>query len=115
MALNQKYTWADFLKEHPDFKKKGVKRTSAEGKKAFESAYKTKIKVYLTERVEKVNKMKKSATDKKKALTEKVSAFRKAKDFSKAKTYQEKVGAQDAWLGRLDKQASRIKVLQKNF
>lgn len=115
MALNQKYTWADFLKEHPDLKKKGVKRTSSEGKKAFESAYKTKIKAYLAERVEKVGKMKKAATDKKKALTEKVSALQKAKNFSNAKTYQEKVGAQDTWLGRLERQASRIKVLQKNF
>jgi hypothetical protein len=115
MALNQRYTWGDFLKEHPDLKKKGIKRTSSEGKKAFESAYKTKIKVYLTGQVEKVNKFKKAAIEKKKVLTEKVSALHKAKNFSKAKIYQERVGAQDEWLVKLDNQASRIKVLQKNF
>jgi flagellar hook-basal body complex protein FliE len=115
MALNQKYTWADFLKEHPDLKKKGVKRTSPEGKKAFESAYKTKIKAYLSSRVETVNKLKKMATEKRKTLTEKVAAFQKAEDNLSAGSYQEKVGAQDAWLGRLERQASRIKVLQKGI
>lgn len=115
MALNQKYTWADFLKEHPDLKKKGIKRTSSEGKKAFESAYKTKVKAYLSERVEKVGKLKKQATERKKILTEKVAALQKAKNFLKAKIYQRKVGSQDAWFGRLDKQAARIKVLQKSF
>ena len=115
MALNQRYTWGDFLKDNPDLKKKGIKRTSSEGKKAFESAYKTKIKAYLTGQVEKVNKFKKAATEKKKVLTAKVSAFQKAENYSKARFYQKKVGAQDEWLVKLDQQAGRIKVLQKNF
>lgn len=115
MALNQRYTWGDFLKDNPDLKKKGIKRTSSEGKKAFESAYKTKIKAYLTLQVEKVNKFKKAATEKKKALTAKVSAFQKAENRTKARFYQEKVGEQDKWLSNLDRQAARIKVLQKNF
>jgi len=115
MALNQRYTWADFMKEHPDLKKKGVKRTSPEGKKAFEAAYKQKIKAYLSERVELVNKLKKMAQEKRKTLTEKVSTLQKAKNFSTAKIYQEKVGAQDIWLTRLEDQAARIKVLQKGF
>ena len=38
MSVNQKYTWHDFLKEHPEHKEKSTKRTSPEGKKAFESA-----------------------------------------------------------------------------
>ncbi len=115
MSLNQKYTWATFLKEHPDLKKKGVKRTSPEGKKAFEQAFKGKIKAYLSERVETVNKLKKLTTEKRKVLTAKVAALQKAENYLNARTYQEKVGAQDARLGRLDREAVRIKVIQKNF
>lgn len=50
MSLHQKYTWHDFLKEHPE--KKGVKRTSSEGQKAFDAAYKKFAKAYLKGRLE---------------------------------------------------------------
>lgn len=115
MSLNQKYTWGEFLKEHPELKKKGIKRTSSEGKKAFESAYKTKTKEYLSVRVEKVNTLKKKATAKLGDLTKKVKELQKKKDFSKAKIYQEKAGRQDAWITRLTEEAGRIKTLQKNI
>ena len=113
MALNQKYTWADFLKDHPE--KKDLKRTSPEGKKAFDQAFKAKIKEYLTARTERVKVLQKKATEKHKTLTEKVQTLQKAKDFPKAKIYQLKVGRQDAWITRLSKQVNRIKVLQKGL
>lgn len=115
MSLNQKYTWGQFLKDNPELKKKGIKRTSSEGKKAFESAYKTKMKEYLSARVEKVNMLKKKATAKLGDLTKKVKELQKKKDFSKARIYQKKAGRQDAWIARLGKEASVIKTLQKNI
>ena len=115
MSLNQKYTWGDFLKENPELKKKGIKRTSSEGKKAFNSAYKTKMKGYLADRAKRLDVSKKKATEKMKTLTEKVKSFQKAKKYSQAKVYQQKVGRQDAWLARLYKEAARIKTLQKSF
>jgi hypothetical protein len=115
MSLNQKYTWGAFLKEHPDLKKKGVKRTSAEGRKAFESAYKTKIKEYLSARAEKVNTLKKKATAKFDDLTKTIKKLQKEKEFSKARIYQEKAGRQDALIARLTKETSRIKTLQKSI
>lgn len=115
MSLNQKYTWGDFLKDNPELKKKGIKRTSSEGKKAYKSAYKTKIKEYLAERTKKLEISKKKATEKKKTLTLKVKTYQKSKNFSQAKVYQLKVGRQDAWLTRLTKAAARIKTLQKSF
>ncbi len=50
MSLNQKYTWHDFLKDNPDLKKSGIKRTSKEGTKAFESAYNKRVKEVLKSR-----------------------------------------------------------------
>ena len=35
MSMNQKYTWHDFLREHPEHREKKTKRTSSEGKKAY--------------------------------------------------------------------------------
>ena len=115
MALNQKYTWGDFLRENPEWKKKDVKRTSAEGKKAFQSAYKTKIKEYLKGRSEKIELQKKKANETKKTLTAKVKTYQKAKNFSQARVYQSKIGKQDTWLARLDEQTARLKTLQKSF
>lgn len=56
MSLNQKYTWKDFLREHPEHKEKKTKRTSSEGKKAFEAAFKAYIKKYLAAQVERFGK-----------------------------------------------------------
>lgn len=115
MSLNQKYTWNDFLKEHPDLKQKKIKRTSSEGKKAFNTAFKAKIKEHLSKRAETIEKLTKKATEKRNAIAAKVKEFRKAKDTLNADTYQVKAGRQDSWISRLDKQNSRIKTLQKNF
>ena len=81
MSLNQKYTWTDFLKENPE--KKELKRTSSEGKKAFESAFKTKMKQYLTKRTEQVKVSQKKATEKRDSLIEKVKSFKKVKNLVK--------------------------------
>jgi len=115
MSLKQKYTWEDFLKEKPELKAKGVKRTSKEGEKAFKAAFKAKIKEHLSKRTDKVSFLKKKAEEKKIKLTEKVKDFQKKKDFGQAKIYQKKVGKQDSWIGRLDKQESRVKLLQKSL
>ena len=113
MALNKKYTWGNFLKEHPE--KKDLKRTSSEGKKAFETAFKAKMKEYLTARSERVKVLQKKANEKKKTLTERVKALQKEDNWPKAKIYQHQVGRQDAWIARLSKQVDRIKFLQKNI
>lgn len=63
MSLNRKYTWADFLKEHPEYKEKKIKRTSKEGGKAFDAAFKQRMKDYLKDRLTKIDKEKERATD----------------------------------------------------
>ncbi|MFH1875028.1 MAG: hypothetical protein ABH859_07610 [Pseudomonadota bacterium] len=115
MSLNQKYTWNDFLKENPEFKEKKVKRTSKEGAKAFESAFKAKAKEFLKERTTKIDVQKKKATAKRDELAKKVQDLQKKKDFGKAKIYQTRVGRQDAWLKRLDAQTERTKTVQKSI
>ncbi len=115
MSLNQKYTWNDFLKENPELKEKKVKRTSKEGTKAFESAFKAKAKEYLKERTAKIEAQKKSAAAKKDALAKKVQELQKKKNFGKAKIWQTKIGRQDAWLKRLDVQTERTKGAQKSL
>jgi len=72
------------------------------------------VKTYLSSRVETVNKLKKMATEKRNTLTQKVKALQKAENLPMAKCIV-KVGEQDSWLARLEKQAVRIKMLQKNF
>ena len=62
MSLNRKYTWADFLKEHPEYKTKKIKRTSKEGQKAFDAAYKQHIKEYLKDRLVRIEKEQKRAS-----------------------------------------------------
>lgn len=60
MSLNKKYTWARFLKDHPEHKEKKTKRTSKEGQKAFDAAFKQHAKEYLKERLAKIEKEQKS-------------------------------------------------------
>lgn len=115
MSLNKKYTWADFLRDNPEHKEKKTKRTSPEGKKAFETAYKKFIKEYLTQRQELLKRMEEKAVAHRGEITTKVQGFQKTKDFAKAKFYQLKVGKQDAAIARLHKQMERVKFLQKKF
>ena len=113
MSLNEKYTWKQFLKENPELKEKGIKRTSADGEKAFKSAYKTKVKGYLTEREKVIAKMLERAIEKKVQLTEKVKAFQQKKDWPKTNIYQQKVGKQDAAINRWNKELKRNEIKRK--
>ena len=115
MALNQKYTWKDFLNENPEHKKNKLKRTSAEGKKAFEAAYKKFVKDYLGERQKQLEKMQARAETRRKEITQKVISFQKAKDSYKAKFYQLKAGRQDASIAKIKKQMEETKQLQKKI
>lgn len=112
MALNQKYTWADFLKEHPELKAKKIKRTSDEGKKAFEAAFKKHIKDYLKTRLVDQEKSLKSLTTKRDALVTKLKATKKP---AKAKCLQAKVGCRDNAMYRTTKAIERTKTAQKHF
>ena len=115
MSLNQKYTWADFLKDNPEYKEKQTKRTSSEGKKAFEAAYKKFVKEYLGKRQEQLTKLEAKAAERGKAITEKVKGFQKAKNTPKAKFYQKKVGVKDASIAQYRKQLENDKQLAKKF
>ncbi len=113
MSLNQKYTWGQFLKDNPEHKEKKTKRTSPEGKKAFEAAYKKFAKEYLAQRQEQLKKLEAKATEKSKALTAKVQGFQKAKNAPKAKFYQNKVGEKHAAIAQYRKQMESDKQLAK--
>ena len=115
MALNQKYTWADFLKAHPEHKEKQLKRTSDEGKKLFEAAFKKHIASYLKDRTQKIEKQAKRATTERDALVKKLKEINKGKNWPKVQIAQKKVGKKDAHLARLKKQDERVKLLQKSF
>ena len=114
MSLNQKYTWAQFLREHSEHKKTKLKRTSKEGIKAFEAAFKKHCSDYLNARTETIAKQKQRAENEHSEITKKVQALTKAKKWPQVKIYQAKVGKKTAWLARLTKQAERVKTLQKH-
>lgn len=101
MSLNQKYTWHDFLKENPDFREKKTKRTSPEGKKAFDSAYRDQIKKYLVERSEKIEKLVEKARAQRVELVVKTKELRKAKRIRRVKEVDRKIGRIDAAVARL--------------
>lgn len=112
MSLNQKYTWKDFLKENPELKEKQVKRTSAEGKKAFEAAYKARIKETLKDRQVWVEKESARVTKKKDALTASIKATKKPVNKRKV---QAKIGTADKYLHRLVKMTEKTKQVQKSI
>jgi len=112
MSLNQKYTWNDFLKENPELKEKGVKRTSSEGKKAFEAAFKTKMKDVLKDRLAWIEKEKTRATEKRDSV---VKQMKETKKKARRRLLQEKVGSSDKYLHRLTKITDRTKQVQKDI
>lgn len=113
MSLNQKYTWHDLLKENPALKEKNVKRTSPEGKKAFESAYKDFIKKYLAERSEKIEKLVEKAKGQRTILVAKTKELRKAKRLSRVKDVDRRIGRLDAAIARHTRAKDRAKEKQK--
>ena len=112
MSLNQKYTWKDFLKENPQLKEKDVKRTSAEGKKAFEAAFKAKMKDVLKDRLVWIETEQKRATEKRDGTVVKMKATKKK---TKRKVVQKEVGRLDKYLYRLEKKVEQTKLLQKSY
>ncbi|MBI4126675.1 MAG: hypothetical protein HY465_04200 [Deltaproteobacteria bacterium] len=115
MSLHQQYTWKNFLKDNPEFKKKGVTRTSSEGTKAFEAAFKKHIKEYLKNRLETIEAEKKEARDRQGKLVKRRTTATKSKDWPKVRLLDKTIGRQDSWLANLTKQTERTKTLQKNF
>ena len=115
MSLNQKYTWNNFLKANPEYKEKGTKRTSSEGKKAFEKAYKDYIKKHLASRAKTVDADIAKKTKKRDELVVKLVEVNKGKNKIRSKLQQNKVGKVDAAIARSEKMAARNKVIQKNF
>ena len=115
MSLNQKYTWQDFLKEYPEHKEKDTKRTSSDGKKAFETAYKANAKKYLAERMEIIDREIARATGRRKELVTKSKELRKAKKLIRVKKVDERIGKVDAAITRHQSLKERTKVRQKTF
>jgi hypothetical protein len=112
MSLNQKYTWADFLKANPSAKTQKLKRTSDEGQKAFEAAYKKYIKDYLKDLMAHQEKALKDIIAKRDVLVKKLKATKKP---AKAKIVQAKVGKRDHAAYRTQKSIERTKSQQKHF
>lgn len=115
MSMNQKYTWHDFLRENPEHKEKKTKRTSSEGKKAFEAAFKAYLKKYFDGQQERYDKHMAKATDRAKNLQGKVSELSKAKKFSKARVAQRKAGRATAAISQIAKQKTRAQAARKSL
>lgn len=109
MSLAQKYTWADFLKAKPEFK---GKRTTDEGKKAFEAAFKSHVKGYLKDRATSEQKAHDVLVTKKTKLVE---TLKKAKTGAKAKIVRAKVGRKEAAIVKMSKRIEKTKTVQKSF
>ena len=109
--MNQKYAWKDFLKDHPEYKEKKIKRTSKEAIKAFEAASKQHLKEYLKDRLTKIDKEKGRAEKKKSELS---ATLKSVKAAVKERNLRLRIGAMDAYLTRLEKMRDRTKTLQKN-
>lgn len=112
MSLNQKYTWKDFLRDHPEHKEKKTKRTSKEGQKAFEAAYKNHAKEFLKSRLAGIDAEKAMAEKSRKELAKEL---KETKADSKACCLRNKICSTTAQLGRLEKLETRTKAAQKNL
>lgn len=112
MSLNQKYTWADFLRKHPEAKAKKLKRTSKEGKKAFEEAFKTYAKAYLKDLTARLERTVKRATTRRDHLVGRLKATQKA---PRAKILQIKVGQKDHAIHFVTRQIQHVKAAQKSL
>lgn len=107
MSLAHKFSWQKFLKLHPEYKKKKIKRTSPEGEKAFKTAFKEFAKNWLKERQEKIKKEKERVTKTKKGLLEKLKGVEGKKWHLKAKNLNREIGRFDAYLSRLEQEQKR--------
>lgn len=112
MSIHQKYTWTGFLKTNPEWKKKGVKRTSKEGKKAFEDAFATHATTHLKRLTAKLELEVKRATARRDVW---VGRLKAAKKSPVAKVLQTRVGQKDHAVHTLGRQIERAKALQKSL
>lgn len=115
MSLAHQYTWARFLKEHPEAKKKKIKRTSSEGEKAFKAAFKEFAKNYLKGRSEKIKKEKERVTKTKKELVDRLKAVDGNKWHLKAKKLNQEIGRYDSYLAKLEKAQKHATTLTKEI
>ena len=115
MSLAHQFTWGDFLKKHPEFKKKKLKRTSPEGEKAFKVAFKEFARNFLKDREAKIKKEKERTTKEKNALVAKLKAVDGKKWHLKAKKLNERIGRFDAYLSRLENIQKKTTGLAKSI
>lgn len=115
MSLNQKYTWNDFLRDNPTFKKDGIKRTSKEGKKAFDAAFKEKAKEYLKGYSQRLEGQKEKALKRHAELSNKVKTLQAQKNWVKASFYQKRVGKQNAAISKISAMSIRAEEKAKNL
>lgn len=113
MSLNQKYTWQSFLKEHPEHREKKTKRTSGDGKKAFEGAYKTFVKKYLSTRAEEMGREIDRAAKRREQHVLKLKKVRKTGKKIHTRFIQEKISRAGRAVARLSKQQEKMKEKQK--
>ena len=114
MSLSHQFTWADFLKKNPEFKKKNVKRTSPEGEKVFKAAFKEFAKSFLKNREVKIKKEKERTAEQKTALVTRLKALDGKKWYLKAKDLNKKIGRLDAYLSRLETVQKKTTQLAKS-
>ncbi len=112
MSLNKKYTWARFLKDHPEHKEKKTKRTSKEGQKAFDAAFKQHAKEYLKDRLAKIEKEQKTVEANRSEFTK---SLKEAKQELKKIALRKRISAAGPHLARLERNHDRTKAQQKNI
>lgn len=115
MALNDKYTWGDFLKAHPEVKKKKVKRTSPEGEKAFKAAFKIFAKEFLKQRVAKLKKEEDRVAKLHKELVGALKSVDGKKWHLKSKRLNQQIGRLDAYTAKLKAAEKRTAELTKKI
>ncbi len=115
MALNQKYTWHDFLKEHPEMREKKIKRNSNEAKKAFDSAFKKHIAGYLNTRIEKMDRLIARSTEKRNTLQTTAKETRQAGRKERVKELDKQIAKTDIAIARHNRQQQRNNNLAKEF
>ncbi|MBI4125274.1 MAG: hypothetical protein HY609_03175 [Deltaproteobacteria bacterium] len=113
MSLAHKFSWQKFLKQNPDLKKKGVKRTSPEGEKAYKAAFKEFARKYIKEREERLKKEETRATKVKVELVKKLKGVDGKKWHLKAKKLNREIGRLDSYLASLQQSKERTKNLSK--
>lgn len=115
MSLAHQFSWKKFLKENPELKKKGVKRTSPEGEKAYQAAFKEFAKNYIKDREARLKKEEKRTAEAKAKLVEELKAVDGKKWHLKAKKLNREIGRLDAYLTSLQKSKERTKQLSKQI